>query len=111
MTAAFTLGAEREPGKVYQPSNATEFDAFYSQVCASCRHDDKDDCEIIGYAMAFRPEDDLYPKEWIYNKDGRATCTAYEFNNGGEDDAKEASVPGYRCDETLNLFTGGTENE
>ena len=95
-------GYNREPGKPYEPSNGTEFEAFYSAICASCKKDDNEDCHIIMYAMATSVGDEEYPKEWIINKSGNPTCSAYEDRYiGGEG---SASLPGYRCDKTEDLF-------
>lgn len=71
-------------GEPYQPSNGTEGDMFMCQYCYNCERDNLNDygeggCEIIVMTMGFSPGDDEYPKEWIYDQDGRPTCTAFEL--------------------------------
>ena len=104
-----TTGYNREPGAPYRPTNGTEGEAFYDAVCAGCRNDDLDNCSIIAYAMAFNIGDEEYPKEWIINKNGNPSCSAFEcrYTGGG---MESASLPGYRCDRTNDLFRG-EENE
>ena len=92
----------QDPGEAYEPSNATEFDAFYTAICASCRKDDNEDCQIIMYAMGTSIGDENYPSEWIINKNGNPTCSAFE--------GLDSALPGYRCDKTEDLF-GSKNNE
>ena len=102
----FERGFKGEPGKPYQPCNGTEFEFFYNSVCASCIKDDHDNCSIIAYSMAFSIGDEEYPKEWVYNKNGNATCTAYQDAEG-----ESASAASYRCDKTEDLFRGESNEE
>jgi len=39
--------------------------------------DDEELCEIIGATMRFNVEDENYPREWQYDKNGQPCCTAY----------------------------------
>ncbi|UIF90918.1 hypothetical protein [Cupriavidus sp. UYPR2.512] len=77
-------------GQKYQPSNGTEGECFFEAWCRQCARDrsmregddfdecdDNEVCGIIANTMAHKPEDDEYPKEWIYGKDGQPCCTAF----------------------------------
>jgi len=68
-------------GKPYRPSNGSEGDIFMSNFCYKCIHDDmenEDYCHILNRTFVHEPEDEEYPKEWIYNQEGRPICTAFE---------------------------------
>lgn len=92
-------------GKLYRPSCGTEGIAFDDAWCAYCERDkayreggpDADPaiaCQIIADTFAFDITDPRYPKEWVYDKDGRPKCTAFT------DDPK---CP-VRCDKTKDMF-------
>ncbi|MDB5777549.1 MAG: hypothetical protein JWP38_3682 [Herbaspirillum sp.] len=79
-----------DAGKKYQPSNGTEGEIFFSSWCSECARDksmregadidecdDSERCDIIGKTMAYYVEDEEYPKEWQYGKDGQPCCTAF----------------------------------
>lgn len=95
------LTFKHEPGKAYAPSNATEFDLFYSQVCETCTKDDDGHCPIIMHSMVFEITDEQYPKEWVINNNGNPTCTGY-LDKDDVDASK--SLASYRCKETTDLF-------
>lgn len=96
-------------GQKYQPSNGTEGECFFDAWCRQCARDrsmregdnvdDCDDgevCKIIGDTMAFSPEDEEYPKEWQYGKDGQPCCTA--FVQAGQ------AIPPERDTYTIDMF-------
>lgn len=77
-------------GEKYRPSNGSEGAFFHEAWCCECardkamregeNYDDCDDnevCAIIGKTFAFDVEDEEYPKEWQYGKDGQPCCTAF----------------------------------
>ena len=77
-------------GEKYQPSNGSEGDMFFNAWCCQCQRDkamregcdidecdDNERCDIIARTMAFRTDDDEYPPEWQYGKDGQPCCTAF----------------------------------
>jgi hypothetical protein len=78
--------------------------AFDDAWCAHCsrdaafREDDHADgalgCKILADTFVYEKTDPRYPKEWIYNKEGRPCCTAF---------TTDPSQP-VRCDRTLDLF-------
>ena len=51
-------------------------------------------CLIIADTFAFEITDPKYPKEWVYDKDGRPSCTAFTT------DQKKP----VRCGKTLDMF-------
>ena len=71
--------------KKYQPTNGTEGMGFESKWCDNCVRDaafranmkSGDGCQILTYAMVYDTEDDQYPAEWTYDKDGAPCCTAF----------------------------------
>lgn len=85
-------------GKPYRPSNGTEGMIFEESFCDRCVKDDDEDnlCAIHTNALLFDIGDDDYPKEWVFDKDGRPTCTAFD----------DGCPP--RCSETLDLFKSET---
>lgn len=96
-------------GEKYQPSNGTEGEFFFSAWCRHCQRDkamrdgvDYDECDdneiclIPAATMAFNVEDEEYPKEWQYGKDGQPCCTA--FVPEGE------TIPEKRCELTVDMF-------
>lgn len=99
-------------GQKYQPSNGTEGECFYEAWCCQCAkdkamregadYDECDDdqvCKIIADTMAYSPDDDDYPKEWIYGKDGQPCCTA--FVEAGK------PIPQERDPFTIDMFGAG----
>jgi hypothetical protein len=81
---------KKHAGQKYQPSNGTEGECFFEGWCCRCARDksmsegkdydscsDDEICEIIGATMRHSPEDEEYPKEWIYGEDGQPKCTAF----------------------------------
>jgi len=67
-------------GQKYQPSNGTEGMIFMERYCDNCIHDDGEDklCNLIADTMIYEPEDEEYPQEWQYGKDGQPLCTKFE---------------------------------
>lgn len=69
--------------KKYQPSNGSEGMWFTDKYCMNCFHCDPDpdgdkQCVILCNSMCYTIKDEEYPKEWIYNEEGKPTCTAYK---------------------------------
>ncbi len=68
----------------YRPANGTEGDVFMERFCFQCKNDDYpegDGCRILANTFAFDVDDERYPSEWIYDKDGKPVCTAFESDN------------------------------
>lgn len=72
-------------GKPYRPSNGTEGTWFVDEWCCNCIHGkyehtgdiaDKP-CELLTASFMCDIKDPMYPKEWIYDKDGHPACTAF----------------------------------
>lgn len=87
-------------GQPYRPSNGTEGEMFQKQHCHRCRHDQDEDepCEILTYSMACDLGDADYPVEWVYDRNGRPTCTAFH------DVLSEEPAAVARCSQTLDMF-------
>lgn len=94
-------------GQPYRPSSGTEGIAFDEHWCSNCERDkayrdggdDADPaiaCQLIANALAYEIGDPNYPKEWVYDREGRPSCTAY---------TEDPTCP-TRCDKTLDMFTG-----
>lgn len=77
-------------GQKYQPSNGTEGECFRAAWCEQCARDkamngekDFDSCDeselcsIVINTMAWDVDDEEYPREWQYGKDGQPCCTAF----------------------------------
>lgn len=69
----------------YRPSNGSDGDAFTAQYCNQCAHDAKyretndgeDGCLTRFETMLYDIKNEKYPKEWIYDKDGKPACTKF----------------------------------
>lgn len=87
-------------GEPYRPSNGTEGEFFHEQFCYRCRHDQDEDnpCGIHTAALVFSLAASDYPKEWVYDPEGRPTCTAF---HDVQCDQPAATV---RCPNTLDMF-------
>jgi len=80
---------KKEAGKKYRPSNGSEGEIFTDYYCARCvreefmhtMNDNDKKCEILTSTMFFDVDDEKYPSEWQYTKDGQPTCTAFELTN------------------------------
>lgn len=90
-------------GKPYRPSSGTEGMWFSENWCDHCTRDldfdpDSGDggCQIIADTFAYEVTDERYPKEWVYDRDGRPSCKAF---------TTDPSKP-IRCDKTLDMFDG-----
>lgn len=93
----------------YRPSTGTEGADFQEQWCCRCRRDQafqetfdspygpEEGCPIVADTFVYEIDDPKYPKEWIYDADGRPICTAFEHI-----DAPEKK---YRCSQTPDFFT------
>ncbi len=64
----------------YRPANGAEGGFFMEGWCEKCAKDNLglNGCVIIAAAMCFEKNDERYPKEWVYDKDGDPCCTAFE---------------------------------
>jgi hypothetical protein len=67
---------------------------FEEKFCARCVK--SEDCEIWTAALCFSVDEPDYPKELVFDADGRPTC------KGFADEHSERVAP--RCDQTLDLF-------
>jgi len=90
-------------GKPYRPSCGTEGMAFDEAWCDLCardaewRYDEQngDPCQILSDTFIYSITDAQYPKEWVYDRNGRPSCTAF---------TEDPSRP-LRCDRTLDMFS------
>lgn len=89
-------------GKKYCPSNGTEGDYFMNKFCYQCIHenpdpDKKPKCDIMTATMVYYTNDPEYPKEWIYDKNNKPTCTKFVKWDWGKDgdpnDNPKAPIP------------------
>ena len=93
-------------GKPYRPGSGTEGIAFDEAWCDHCARDaafrnDPDidpalGCQIIADTFAFDIKDPRYPKEWVHDRNGRPSCTAF---------TTDPTKP-WRCDKTMDMFGG-----
>ena len=73
--------------KKYRPSNGTEGMIFYDQWCNECvreipvreRGDFEHGCQIYADTQVLSIDEEGYPEEWTYDKDGEPCCTAFEM--------------------------------
>ena len=78
----------------YRPSNGTEGMIFVDKYCSNCIHgkyehtgDTKDNpCEILTLSYFYDTHEKEYPKEWIYNNEGKPTCTSFVKFDWSKDD-------------------------
>lgn len=90
-----------QAGKPYRPSNGTEGEMFQEGLCHRCARDPDTGgsmCEILLASMLFSIGDPGYPPEWVYDRTGRPTCTAFHDAASGE------PPPEPRCGSTLDMF-------
>jgi hypothetical protein len=73
-----------------------------SRFCYQCIHDNPDEnskrkCEIITLTMCLDTDDKDYPREWIYDANGKPTCTNFQKwdwgNDGDPDDPNNPKRP------------------
>ena len=65
-------------GQPYRPANGTDGMIFMECWCEKCCHDTEEKpCDIIGCSMAFDIGHPMYPKEWVYDENGRPVCTGF----------------------------------
>lgn len=77
---------KQRAGKPYRPSNGTEHYLFEEDFCMHCKHYkdnpriEASDCDLDLLNMTFLHDidDPEYPKEWVYDKEGYPSCTAFE---------------------------------
>lgn len=80
--------------KSYRPSNGTEGMYFCEKFCRNCINgkyehtgDTKDNpCEILTLTFFLDIDEKDYPKEWIYDDNGKPTCSAFVKFDWGKDD-------------------------
>lgn len=85
-----------EPGSSYRPSNGTEGMYFTEKFCENCIHEkfmhsqQAGDacCEIFSATLIYDQRDKEYPKEWVYDAEGKPTCTAFKYWDWGFDDGE-----------------------
>jgi hypothetical protein len=72
-------------GKPYRPSHGIDDLQFRAKFCDRCKLLERDDeefgsypCPILDNALLFAIDDKDYPKQWVYDDEGRPTCTAFE---------------------------------
>jgi hypothetical protein len=67
-------------GKPYRPSNGTEGDMFQEKFCNRCKKFGpiEDSCQLLLSSLIYETSHPAYPKEWVFDADGRPTCTAFE---------------------------------
>lgn len=70
-------------GDTYRPSNGTEGAWFEETYCEQCFRFECGGCKILGNALCFRVTDPEYPKEWVYDAEGRPRCTAFVLGQEG----------------------------
>jgi len=70
-------------GQSYRPSNGTEGVLFEERFCDHCTRMSAE-CDIYSDALLYDLGHRHYPKEWIYDKDGRPTCTAFCDRRNGD---------------------------
>lgn len=103
--AAATEAWPEMAGKPYRPGSGTEGMAFDEQWCDHCARDaayrdagdDADPaiaCQILSDTFVYDIDDPNYPKEWVYDRNGCPSCTAF---------TTDPKCP-IRCDKTLDLF-------
>lgn len=81
---------KKNAGKKYRPSNGMEGEFFFDAWCRHCQNDkamrdgldldecdDTERCDIIANTFAHDVEDDEYPNEWQFGRDGQPCCTAF----------------------------------
>lgn len=87
-------------GEPYRPSNGTEGEMFMEQFCYRCRYDqdENDPCDILTRSLWLGLADADYPTEWVYDREGRPTCTAFH------DVLSEEPLAVARCPMTMDLF-------
>lgn len=82
-------------GKPYMPSNGTEGMMFCDEFCDQCIHQHPDpgkspQCDDILLQSLIGKQ----PKEWVYDSEGRPTCTAFKkWDWGSEGDWIEPEPP------------------
>lgn len=85
----------------YRPSNGTEGMIFEEKFCMNCFHCDPNpdgpkQCEILLNMMSFDTNDAEYPKELIYDENGKGICTNYKkWDWGNDGDPDNPDNPNY----------------
>lgn len=86
------------PSSPWRPANGTEGELFFEFTCYYCTRWGDDGCDIANRAVCFKIGDPEYPAEWVINRYGQPSCSAFS-----ED---PAVIDQYRCDLTPDLFGG-----
>lgn len=81
-------------GKPYRPSNGMEGESFIGVFCQHCKRGEyertgknpEQACDILSRSFWNNVGDPEYPTEWVHDKKGRPTCTAFESIGKGADD-------------------------
>lgn len=64
--------------KKYRPSNGSEGEMFCREYCDCCSNKyGPVNCRIELSTMAFGINEPEYPKEWIYDENGKPKCTKW----------------------------------
>ena len=78
----------------YRPSNGTAGMIFCEKFCENCIHGkyehtgviEDTPCEILTASFMCDIDDPIYPKEWVYDSEGKPTCTAFVKWDWDQDD-------------------------
>ena len=85
----------------YRPSNASEFDGFFTSWCEHCEYErahqeeDGEPCPTLGGSFVYNLDDPEYPKEWTYDEYNKPCCTAF---------VQSGDRPPIKDDRTLDMF-------
>jgi hypothetical protein len=96
-TKAVADRVSRDRGKVYRPSNGTEGEMFMSRWCDRCALDEGrgGTCDRVMRAMAYKPNEIAYPREWRIRwleRGFEAWCEAFVPLGGGGDDGERSQA-------------------
>ena len=101
-------------GTLYQPSNGTEGEIFWSFFCHRCirhpiSHDAKSQCQILGKTFQYSTTDPEYPTQWHY-KNGQPLCSSFrereaEYQRRKQQRRERGVKTRARKHENLDLFT------
>lgn len=61
----------------YRPANGTEGMIFMENWCDWCKHNENEDCEILGKTFMYYEDDPDYPMQWIYDENDNPICTKF----------------------------------
>lgn len=95
--------------ELYEPSNATDFEAFSSKFCDKCKknplsEEAKNQCMILGRMLFMKKSDKGYPKQLTY-KDEKPVCTSFVDREEFNASRRSQAVQKPKSDKfTLDLF-------